>query len=166
MAGSTGCGRGHGRGHRDRGRGGRDAHSSSPEEEETECPHGKYFELVVLINDDPFGKKKLPDRFAKFLAGREPTEVTLWEAICALCVDFGGLVRREDKIYLHIVWKKFARNHDVNVSCLVNFFYEGDREMSVKVFDNESCRIHYHDNDLGDNNDDDINKEDDDHHDL
>jgi hypothetical protein len=40
------------------------------EEEETEYLHDKYFEFVVLINDDPFNKKKLPDKFDEFLAGR------------------------------------------------------------------------------------------------
>jgi hypothetical protein len=30
--------------------------------------HDKYFEFVVLINDDPFGKNKLSDKFAEFLA--------------------------------------------------------------------------------------------------
>jgi hypothetical protein len=34
------------------------------------------------------------------------------------------------------------------------FLYEGDCEMSVKVFDNESCRIHYHDDNFGDASDD------------
>jgi hypothetical protein len=47
-------------------------------------------------------------------------------------------------MYLHTSWKKFARDHDVEVGCLVNYFYEGDVEMSIKVFDKESCRIHYH----------------------
>jgi hypothetical protein len=70
---STGRGRGcHGRG---RGKGGRAACLLSPEEEDCSCK--KYFEFVVFINDDPFGKKKLPDTFAKFLIGREPASVTL-----------------------------------------------------------------------------------------
>ena len=33
---------------------------------------------------------------------------------------------------------------------MVHFFYEGDGNMIVKVFDDESCRVHYH----GDNSDD------------
>jgi hypothetical protein len=41
----------------------------------------------------------------------------------------------------------------------VNFLYEDDDEMSVKVFDNEFCRIHYHDDDSGDDSDGD-NEED------
>jgi hypothetical protein len=63
-------------------------------------------------------------------------------------------------MYLHTGRNKFTRAHDIDIGCLVNFFYEGDNEMSVKVFDNESFRIHYHDNDSGGNNDDDGNEED------
>jgi hypothetical protein len=55
------------------GHGGRDARSPLPKEEE--FPHDKYFEFVILINDDPFGKQKLADKFAKFLVSWEPTEV-------------------------------------------------------------------------------------------
>jgi hypothetical protein len=45
----------------------------------------------------------------------------------------------------------------------VNFFYEGDGEISVKVFDNEYCRIHHHGDDCGDDSgdpSDDSNEED------
>jgi hypothetical protein len=30
------------------------------------------------------------------------------------------------KMYLQTDWKKFARAHDVEVRCLVNFFYKGE----------------------------------------
>jgi hypothetical protein len=88
MTGSTG----RDRGRRSRGRGGRATCSPSPEEEE--CPHDKYFKFVALINDDPFGKKKLPDKFVEFLADREPTEVILREASCDFCRSTVELVRR------------------------------------------------------------------------
>jgi hypothetical protein len=71
-------------------------------------------------------------------------------------VDREGLVRREGIMYLLTGWKKFARDHDVEVGCLLNFFYEGDGEIKVKVYDKESCRIHYH-NGSGDDIDDDSN---------
>jgi hypothetical protein len=124
MAGSIGCGRGH-----SRGRGSRVARSSSPKEEDCLC--NKYFEFVFFINEDPFGKNKLSDAFVEFLAG-EPAAVTLREARCDFCrwtveVLFNG----ESKMYLHNDWKKFTRDHDIEVGCLVNFFYEGDGEMSV-----------------------------------
>ena len=32
---------------------------------------------------------------------------------------------------------------------MVHFFYEGDGNMIVKVFDDESCRVHYHGDDSG-----------------
>jgi hypothetical protein len=70
--------------------------------EEEECPHDKYFEVIVLINDDPFSKKKFTDKFADFFAEREPTGVTLRETSCGFCrwtveVLFDG----EAKMYLH-----------------------------------------------------------------
>jgi hypothetical protein len=39
----------------------------------------------------------------------------------------------EGKMYLQTGWKKFARNHDVKVDCLFNFFYEHVFEMVVNV---------------------------------
>jgi hypothetical protein len=115
-----------------RGRGGRAAHSSSPEEEDCSC--NKYFEFVVFISDDHFGKKKLPDAFVEFLDCRGLASVTLREACCnfrrwMVEVLFNG----EGKIYLHTAWKKFAHNHNIEVGCLVNFFYEGDDKMNVKA---------------------------------
>jgi hypothetical protein len=56
---------------------------------------------------------------------------------------FGG----EGNMYLHTCFKKFVRAHDLEVGYLVNFLYEGDGEMNVKVFENESCHIHYHSDD-------------------
>jgi hypothetical protein len=41
-------------------------------------------------------------------------------------------------MYLHTGWEKFA--HNLQVGFLGNFLYEGDSEMSVKVFIDESCR--------------------------
>jgi hypothetical protein len=59
-----------------------------------ECLCDKYFEFAIVINEDPFGKKKLPNKFTEFLADREPAEVTLREATCGLRllpVDHEGL---------------------------------------------------------------------------
>jgi hypothetical protein len=57
------------------------------------------------------------------------------------------------KMYLHTGWKMFACDNDVQVGCLVNFFYKGDGEMSVKLFGKESCCIHYQ-SDSGDDKED------------
>jgi hypothetical protein len=43
----------------------------------------------------------------------------------------------EGKMSLHIGWKKYARDHNVDIGCLVKFFYEGDDKLSVKVHDKE-----------------------------
>jgi hypothetical protein len=32
--------------------------------------HHKFFEFVILITEDPFGPKKLPEKVARFLVGR------------------------------------------------------------------------------------------------
>jgi hypothetical protein len=65
-------------------------------------------------------------------------------------VSFDG----QRKMYLHTGWEKFSRIHNMEVGCLVNFLYEGDDEMSVKVFNDESCCMHYHDDEYGDDSDD------------
>ena len=152
MAGATG--RGRGRGRRGRGRAGRVARSPSPpssSSSDEDCHHVHHFEFVVHITTDPFGRKKLPDKFAEFLDGREPAEVYLREASCGFCrwtveVWFDG----QGKIFLSSGWEDFAREHNIEVGCLVQFSYEGDGNMVVKVFDDgdsESCRVHHHGDD-------------------
>jgi hypothetical protein len=44
---------------------------------------------------------------------------------------------------------KFTHDHNLEVGYLVNFLYKGDSKMSVRVFDDKSCRMHYHDNNSG-----------------
>ena len=110
----------------------------------------KHFEFVVHITADPLGGKKLPNKFAEFLDGREPAELYLREASCGVCrwtveVWFDG----QEKMWLASGWEEFAREHNVEEGCLVHFFYEGDWNMVVKVFDDESCRVHYHGDDSG-----------------
>jgi hypothetical protein len=63
------------------------------------------------------------------------------------------LFDKKAKIYLHIGLEKFARADNLEADFLVNFHYDGDDEIRTKVFDDESFRMHYH-NDLGDDNDD------------
>jgi hypothetical protein len=41
--------------------------------------------------------------------------------------------------------EKFPRSHNLEIGCLVNFFYEGDDEMSAEVSNEDFLRIHYHD---------------------
>ncbi|KAK1679008.1 hypothetical protein QYE76_039856 [Lolium multiflorum] len=84
MAGARGHGRG--RGHRDKGRG-RAAGSppserSSSPEEETNCFDDKFFEFVVLINEGPFGTKRLSEKFVQFLTSLELAGLHPREASC------------------------------------------------------------------------------------
>jgi hypothetical protein len=118
---------------RGRGRGGRAAHSLSPKE--TECPHDKYFEFVVFINNDPFCMKKLPDKFPEFLAGREPAEVTLREASCGffrwtMVVFFDGKARCTS-IPAEEVCPRLQRR----VRLLGELLLRRRRQDGVKVFD-------------------------------
>jgi hypothetical protein len=75
-------------------------HLSSPKEEDCSC--NKYFEFILFINDDPFGKKKLPDAFIEFHDGRESASANMREGggnfyRWMVEVLFDG----EGKIYLH-----------------------------------------------------------------
>nr|XP_051210843.1 B3 domain-containing protein Os03g0212300-like [Lolium perenne] len=92
----------------------------------------KFFEFVVHIKED--GSKRLLEKFAQYLAGREPASAHL---------------RKEGHMFLHTGWERFARAHNLEAGCLVNFKWEVDDELRVKVFNDTSCYRHYH----SDNND-------------
>ena len=80
----------------------------------------------------------------------------LHEEGCLVCrrpVDMW--VDGHGKMYLHAGWEKFARVHNLEAGCVFTFCYEGDEDMSVKVFDDTSCRRHYHTEDEEDEEDDD-----------
>ena len=86
--------------------------------------------------------------FGEYVAGKEPAALQLREADCGFCrwpvdVPFDG----RGKMYLHTGWEEFARVHNLQAGCVLTFCYEGDEEMSVKVFDDTSCRRHYHTDD-------------------
>jgi hypothetical protein len=59
----------------------------------------------------------------------------------------------EGHMFLHTCWEKFARAHNLEVGCLVKFKWEGAGVLRVKVFDDTSCRRHYH-YDISEGNDD------------
>ena len=57
---------------------------------------------VIVLNDDPIGIQRLPDKFNDFIAGKEPAALQLREAGCGFCrwpvdVLFDG----RGKMYLH-----------------------------------------------------------------
>jgi hypothetical protein len=55
--------------------------SPSSTEEETEFFHDmEFFKYVILINEDPFGKKRISEKFARFLDSKELGGVHLREA--------------------------------------------------------------------------------------
>nr|XP_051230195.1 B3 domain-containing protein Os03g0212300-like [Lolium perenne] len=103
------------------------------------------FEFIVVLNGDQLGIQRLPGKFAKFVADNEPATLQLREAGCGFCrwpvdVLFDGC----GKMYLHTGLEKFALFHDLQAGCVLTFSYQGDEELNMKVFDDTSCRWHYH----------------------
>ncbi|KAK1629175.1 hypothetical protein QYE76_003490 [Lolium multiflorum] len=147
----AGRGRGRGRGH---GRAGapRAAWSLSPATSLSTSSylqeeHQVLFEFIVVLNGDPLGIQRLPDKFTEFVADNEPSVLHLREAGCYCCLwPVDVLFDGRGKMYLHTGWEKFARYNDLQAGCVLTFNYLGDADMSVKVFDDTSCRRHYHDN--------------------
>ena len=153
MAGAGGR-RGRGRGRRRRGRG-RSAEAAEPPRAPSPVPSSSSedawcFEFLLRIDDDPLGTKRLPDKFAKFVDGVEPTQLQLREASCNFCRwPVEVLFDRQGKMYPHTGWEKFARAHNLAAGCLLTFLYEGDGEMTFKVFDKMSCHRNYHTEESG-----------------
>ncbi|KAK1663503.1 hypothetical protein QYE76_051662 [Lolium multiflorum] len=108
------------------------------------------FEFLLRINDDPLGIKRLPNKFVEFVDGVEPAQLQLREASCNFCrwlveVLFDG----RGKMSLQPGWDKFGRDLALEPGCQLTFLYEREGEMIVKVFDNTSCRMHYHTDESG-----------------
>ncbi|XP_044406963.1 B3 domain-containing protein Os03g0212300-like [Triticum aestivum] len=108
-----------------------------------------FFEIVI---EKSCSRQRLPDKFAKMLAGREPHKVKLREAgsgLHRLCwwevlVVFDG----EGHMYLGPGWEHFARAHELQLGYFLVFRYDGDAMFTVKMFDNTMCRMYYqHDDD-------------------
>ncbi|KAK1618467.1 hypothetical protein QYE76_023984 [Lolium multiflorum] len=133
------AGRGRGRGCC--GRAGAATHARLMSSAQSSSSEEWMFEFIIVLNDDPLGIQRLPNKFIEFISGNEPATLQLWEARCSYCrwpVDV--LFDRRNKMYLHTGWEKFARSHDLQAGCVITFCYEGDNEMTVKVFDDTSCR--------------------------
>jgi hypothetical protein len=120
--------------------------------EETKYFHDmEFFELVVLIIEDPFGIKGILEKFVQFLDDREPAEVQLWEANCCLCRwSIEVIFDRQGQMYLHNGLEQFARTYNLEVGCLLNFMYS---VLRVKLFEGTMCDMNYHASGIGDNND-------------
>nr|XP_051221943.1 B3 domain-containing protein Os03g0212300-like [Lolium perenne] len=130
---------------RGRARAARRARPSSPAP--SSSSEGEWeFQFIVVLNGDPLDIQRMSDKFAEFLAGNELAALQLREVGCSFCrwpvdVLFDG----SGRMYLHTGWEKFTRFKDLQAGCVLNFCYQGGEERSVKVFDDTSCRRHYHD---------------------
>ncbi|KAK1677739.1 hypothetical protein QYE76_038587 [Lolium multiflorum] len=140
-------GRGHGRG-RGRGRAERSPSTHTPtpssSSSEMDVEPDVLFEFVLVLKGDPRGIQRLPDSFAKYVGGDRPRTMHLREASCGYyrwIVD--AIYDARGKMYLNIGWEKFARHHNLEAGFILLFSYFGDRDMSVKVFDETRCRRDY-----------------------
>ncbi|XBI33799.1 hypothetical protein VPH35_119710 [Triticum aestivum] len=103
------------------------------------------FEFFEIIIEKSCSRQRLPDKFAKMLAGREPHKVKLREAdsglhrLWKLLVVFDG----EGHMYLGTDWEHFARAHELQLEYFLVFCYDGDARFTVKMFDNTMCRMYY-----------------------
>ncbi|XBI49584.1 hypothetical protein VPH35_113129 [Triticum aestivum] len=108
------------------------------------------FEFFEIVIEKSCSRQRLPDKFAKMLAGREPHNVKLREADSGLhrlwdvLVVFDG----EGHMYLGPNWEHFARAHELQLGYFLVFRYDGDVMFTVNMFDNTMCRMYYqHDDD-------------------
>ncbi|KAK1605745.1 hypothetical protein QYE76_029418 [Lolium multiflorum] len=69
----------------------------------------------------------------------------LREHSCGYCRWIvGAIYDARGKMYLNIGWEKFARHHNLQAGFILVFSYFGNRDMSIKVFDESRCRRDYH----------------------
>ncbi|KAM3230190.1 hypothetical protein ACQJBY_060778 [Aegilops geniculata] len=111
------------------------------------------FEFFMIMLSNSLKKLRMPDKFAKVLAGREPREVKLREAGSGRrsLWDVKVVLDADGHMYLGRGWEQFARAHDLRLGYFLVFSYDGDAVLTVKVFDVSMCRRHYqHDDDDGD----------------
>ncbi|XBI31864.1 hypothetical protein VPH35_055385 [Triticum aestivum] len=107
----------------------------------------KFFEIVI---EKSCSRQRLPDTFAKMLAGREPHQVKLREAGSGLhrLWDVSVVFDGEGHMYLGPGWEHFARAHELQLRYFLVFRCDGDAMFTVKMFDNTMCRMYYqHDDD-------------------
>ncbi|XP_040247010.1 B3 domain-containing protein Os03g0212300-like [Aegilops tauschii subsp. strangulata] len=96
------------------------------------------FEFFEIVIEKSCSRQRLPDKFAKMLAGREPHKVKLREAASGLrrlwdvLVVFNG----EGHMYIGPGWDHFARAHELQLGHFLVFRYDGDTMFTVKMFDN------------------------------
>ncbi|KAF7051210.1 hypothetical protein CFC21_059474 [Triticum aestivum] len=103
------------------------------------------FEFFEIVIKKSCSRQRLPDKFAKMLAGREPQKVKLREAgsrsrrLWDVSMVFDG----EGHMYLGPGWEHFARAHDLKLGHFLVFRYDCDAMFTVKMFDNTMCCMYY-----------------------
>ncbi|KAF7050043.1 hypothetical protein CFC21_058459 [Triticum aestivum] len=103
------------------------------------------FEFFIIMLSKSLKKLRMPDKFAKVLAGREPREVKLREAGSGRrsLWDVKVVLDADGHMYLGRGWEQFARAHDLRLGYFLVFSFDGDAVLTVKVFDMSMCRRHY-----------------------
>ncbi|XBI03384.1 hypothetical protein VPH35_131806 [Triticum aestivum] len=108
------------------------------------------FEFFEIVVEKSCSRQRLPDKFAKMLAGCEPHKVKLREAGSGLhrLWDVSVVFDGEGHMYLGPGWEHFARAHELQLGYFLVFRYDGNAMFTVKMFDNTMCRMYYqHDDD-------------------
>nr|XP_020186486.1 B3 domain-containing protein Os03g0212300-like [Aegilops tauschii subsp. strangulata] len=108
------------------------------------------FEFFEIIIEKSCSRQRLPDKFAKMLAGRELQKVKLWQADSGRRRLWDMLVvfYAKGHMYLGPGWEHFAHSHDLQLGHFLVFRYHGDPMFTMKMFDNTMCRMYYqHDDD-------------------
>ncbi|XP_040249933.1 B3 domain-containing protein Os03g0212300-like [Aegilops tauschii subsp. strangulata] len=108
------------------------------------------FEFFEIVIEKSCSRQRLPDKFGKMLAGREPHKVKLQEAGsgCRRLWDVLVVFDGEGHMYLGPGWEQFARAHELQLGHFLVFRYNNDAMFTVKMFDNTMCRMYYqHDDD-------------------
>ncbi|XP_048572077.1 B3 domain-containing protein Os03g0212300-like isoform X1 [Triticum urartu] len=125
--------------------------TTTMEEEKAFPSDSSGFEFFIIMLSNSLKKLRMPDKFAKVLAGREPREVKLREAGSGRrsLWDVKVVLDADGHTYLGRGWERFARAHDLRLGYFLVFSYDGDAVLTVKVFDVSMCRRHYkhHDDD-------------------
>jgi hypothetical protein len=121
-----------------RGHAGAATHVRSPSPAPSSSSENEWeFEFIIVLNGYPLGIQRLSNKFGEFIAGNKSTTLQLREASCGFC-------RWPVDVLLHTIWEKFVPVQNLQAGCVLTFRYEGDDKMSVMVFDDTSCRRHYH----------------------
>lgn len=125
---------------RGRGRGG-DPPPSPSSSSDTSLPDLHGIEFLVPLYQEVGKQLRLPDAFVTELEGQEPRKLRLQMADCpngAILVDvvFNG----EGHMFLARGWRQFTRANSLKQGYFIQFKFDRDDLLLVKVFDGTMCR--------------------------